>query len=178
MPDSRFPITSSTKVAALLEEYPELEEVLIGMAPPFKKLRNPILRKSVAKVASLGQAAAVARMPAADLVNQLRAVVGQAPIAAEDVGEPVSYFSEQPDWFDEAKIVVSIDEREGGDQARMAITAVLEAAVRAERTEIVELITTFVPAPGIDLMRKKGLLVWCVQREPELVKTYFSRPAL
>ena len=54
VPDSHF-ITSSTKVAALLEEYPELEDVLMAMAPPFKKLRNPFLRKSVAKVASLGQ---------------------------------------------------------------------------------------------------------------------------
>ena len=38
-----------------------------------------------------------------------------------------------------------------------------------------ELITTFVPAPDIDLMKKKGGLVWCVEREPELIKTYFSK---
>ena len=48
-----FPIEPVTKIAALLDHYPELEDVLIGMAPPFKKLKNPILRKSVAKVASL-----------------------------------------------------------------------------------------------------------------------------
>jgi hypothetical protein len=46
-------IEPSTKVAALLDRYPELEDVLIEMALPFKKLRNPILRRSVAKVASL-----------------------------------------------------------------------------------------------------------------------------
>ena len=33
--------------------YPELEEVLIGLAPPFKKLKNPLLRKSVAKIATI-----------------------------------------------------------------------------------------------------------------------------
>ena len=170
-------ITSSTKVAALLEEYPELEDVLIAMAPPFKKLRNPILRKSVAKVASLAQAAAAARMPVAELVNNLRSAVGQEPIASEVVGESASYFSDQPDWFDDAKIVASIDEREAADEDRMTVTVVLEAAVRAQPTEIVELITTFVPAPGIDLMKKRGYLVWTVEREPELIKTYFSKPA-
>ena len=155
-----------------------MEDVLIAMAPPFKKLRNPVLRKSVAKVASLGQAAAAARMPAADLVNRLRAVVGQEPIASEDIGKTVAYFSNQPDWFDNARIVASIDEREAGDQDRMTVTAVLEAAVRLRKSEIVELITTFVPAPGIDLMKKKGFLIWCVEREPELIKTYFSKSSL
>jgi len=33
-----FPILPSTKVAALLDRYPQLEEVLIELAPPFKKL--------------------------------------------------------------------------------------------------------------------------------------------
>ena len=51
MNDNRLEITSQTKVAVLLEHFPELEETLIAMAPPFKKLRNPVLRRSVAKVA-------------------------------------------------------------------------------------------------------------------------------
>jgi len=74
--------------------------------------------------------------------------------------------------------VASIDERDADDEDRMTVTAVLEAAARVKPTEIVELITTFVPAPGIDLMRKKGFLIWCVERETELVKTYFSKPAV
>jgi hypothetical protein len=52
MPDD-LPIEPTTKVAALLKHYPELEDVLIETAPPFKKLRNPLLRMSVAKFASL-----------------------------------------------------------------------------------------------------------------------------
>ena len=65
-------IDETTKVAALLDAYPELEGVLIGIAPPFKKLRNPVLRRSVAKVASLRQAAAVTRIrkiPGSDRVD-------------------------------------------------------------------------------------------------------------
>ena len=33
-------ITPQTKVGELLETYPELEEVLVALAPPFKKLRK------------------------------------------------------------------------------------------------------------------------------------------
>ena len=99
MTNSDSPITPSTKVGALLDRYPELEEVLIGIAPPFKKLKNPMLRKSVAKVASLRQAAAAARLPVEDLVNKLRASIGQEPLVSEGVGETDFYFSDQPDCF-------------------------------------------------------------------------------
>lgn len=172
-----FPIEPSTKVAALLDRYPELEDVLIEMAPPFKKLRNPILRRSVARIASLRQAAAVGRLPVAELVNRLRAEVGQEPLASEGEAEEDSYFSSEPDWFDRAKIVASIDEREASDPDKMAVATLLQRAARLEPTEIVELITTFLPAPGIDVMKGKGYLVWAVREADDLVRTYFSKPA-
>jgi hypothetical protein len=171
-----FPIEPSTKVASLLDRYPELEDVLIEMAPPFKKLRNPILRRSVAKIASLRQAAAVGRLPVDELVNRLRAEVGQHLLASKGEVEEDSYFSSEPDWFDRAKIVASIDEREASDPDKMAVVTLLQRAARLEATEIVELITTFLPAPGIDVMKGKGYLVWAVREADDLVRTYFSRP--
>jgi hypothetical protein len=84
VPRYDFPILPSTKVGALLDRYPELEDILIGLAPPFKKLKNPFLRRGVARVASLKHAAAVGGMPVNDLVNKLRAVVGQEAVASED----------------------------------------------------------------------------------------------
>ena len=179
MSEKELPIIPSTKVAALLGRYPELEEVLIGIAPPFKKLKNPMLRKGVAKVASLRQVAAVGRVHVDDLVNRLRAAVGQEAIAIDDVGGTDSYFTKQPDWFDRTKVVYVIDERERGanEPDKMAITKVLPVATRLRQTEILEMITTFLPAPGIDVMKGKGFLVWSVQEEPELIRTYFTRPA-
>lgn len=177
MPDHDFLIEPSTKIEALLNQYPELEDILIGIAPPFKKLKNPVLRRGVAKVASLRQVAAVGRVPLDELINRLRAEVGQGAIASKDVGGTASYFSRQPDWFDRTKIVASINEQDASDQSRMTITRVLPQATRLKETEILELITTFLPAPGIDIMKGKGFLVWSVQEEPELIKTYFSKPA-
>ncbi|HSM51463.1 MAG TPA: DUF1858 domain-containing protein, partial [Thermoanaerobaculia bacterium] len=65
-------ITPQTKVLALLEAYPRLEEVLIGYVPAFQKLKNPILRRTVAKVATLSQAARIGGIAAPDLVRALR----------------------------------------------------------------------------------------------------------
>src|SRR5207302_2863296 len=130
-----FPILPSTKIAALLDRYPQLEEILIGLAPPFKKLRNPLLRKGIAKVASLKQAAAVGGVSVNDLVNKLRAAVGQEAIGSEEASGSVSYFSGQPEWFEAAKIVTSIDER-AADPNKMAIVAVLQKAARLRAGEM------------------------------------------
>jgi hypothetical protein len=108
--NEELPITAETKVAALLARYPELEDVLIAMAPPFKKLKNPILRGSVAKVASLQQPAMVGRLPVEDMVNQLRAAVGQASIVVEQAPGADAYYTEQTDWFDAEIIVATNDE--------------------------------------------------------------------
>jgi len=175
VPAQAFPILPSTKVGALLDRYPELEDVLIGLAPPFKKLRNPLLRKGVARVASLKHAAAVGGMPVNDLVNKLRAAIGQEAISSEDTAGSLSYFSEQPEWFDTARIVTSIDER-SSDPNQMPIMAVLQKAARLQAGEILELVTTFLPAPGIEIMKGKGLRVWSVQQAPELIRTYVAKP--
>jgi hypothetical protein len=161
-------------VASLLDRYPQLEEILIGLAPPFKKLRNPLLRKGVAKVASLKQAAAVGGMAVEDLVNKLRAAVGQEAITSEDAGKSISYFSDQPEWFTSSKVVISIDES-AVDQDSMPIVVVLRKAARLRPGEMLELVTTFLPAPGIAIMKRKGLRVWSVQQGPELIRTYVSK---
>ena len=175
MPDADFPILPSTKVGALLDRYPQLEDVLISLAPPFKKLKNPLLRKGVAKVASLQHAAVAGGIPLGELINRLRAAVGQSTLAPEDLPGAFSYLSGKPEWFDPAKIVTSIDER-AADPDKMPVASVLQAATRLHSAEIIELITTFIPAPGIDIMKKKGFLVWSVRDEANLVRTYVLKP--
>ena len=171
-----YPIEPETKIAALLEHYAELEDVLISMAPPFRKLKNPILRRSVAKVASLRQAAVVARIPVDELVNRLRAAVGQPQTGGtEKEDENNAYFTGQPKWFDEIKVVKTFVESDL-DTNVMPLTPLLEHARKMQEGEIVELITTYLPAPGIDIMKEKGFQTWSMARG-EFVKSYFCRPA-
>jgi hypothetical protein len=54
------------------------------MAPPFKKFRNPLFRRSVARVATLSQGAGVGRLQARVFVDRLRAAVGQPALDGDD----------------------------------------------------------------------------------------------
>jgi len=174
--ESGFSIVPSTKVAALLDQYPHLEDVLIGLAPPFQKLKNPILRKTVARVASLQQVAAVGHMPVRDLVNKLRVAVGQPNLGSDEAPEDsASYFAPRPKWFSNSRIVATIDEKSCG-QDKMPVVTILQRLATLQPGDIVELITTFLPAPGIDILRKKNLLVWSEEDESKLIRTYVTKP--
>ena len=59
-------ISPKTKVLQLIETYPQLEDVLIEFAPAFKKLKNPVLCKTVARIATLQKAAAVGNVKVED----------------------------------------------------------------------------------------------------------------
>jgi len=174
MANEPLQILPSTKVAQLLDAYPELEEVLIRMAPPFKKLKNPILRKSVTKVATLQQAAIAARLDPSSMINRLRQEVGLAPIEATATPSLGDYLGTAPDWFDLTCVSISIDDR-AADSDEMAIIRIVKAVKDLSNHEALELTTTFLPAPGIDVARSRGLCTWTVQEQDELYKTYFAR---
>jgi len=167
-------ITPDTKVATLLKHFPELEDVLIGMAPPFKKLKNPVLRRSVAKVASLRQAAAVGRVPIEQMINQLRAAVGQEPTKHEESDKADSYYSTEPPWFQREHVVATLVESDL-DPDVMPLVPLMQTARSLAEGEIVELVTTYLPVPGIDIMRKKGFLSWSTEQD-NVTRTYFTKP--
>ncbi len=166
-------IIPSTKVLDLLSVYPELEETLIDIAPPFKKLKNPFLRKSVAKVATIKHISSVGNIPLDELINKIREAIGQS--TSDTSYEDENYFSEEPDWFSSDKIVLSVNEDRLEDEDKMTLTAILQKAKNVKKGEIIELVTTFLPAPGIDAMKSKGYSVWANKENNNLIKTYFQK---
>ena len=57
----------------------------------------------------------------------------------------------------------------------MTLGVVLKEAKNVKKGEIIELVTTFLPAPGIDIMKSKGYPVWTLKEEDGLIKTYFLK---
>jgi uncharacterized protein (DUF2249 family) len=163
-------ITPETRVGALLDAYPQLEDKLVAMAPSFAKLRNPVLRKTVAKVTTLRQAAKVGGVKLGTLINTLRAEIGQVDGTFEDESGSVG---ERPTWLDETRIVETMDGRPVIEAGERPLDSVMSALGRLSKGEILELTTPFEPAPLIDMAKKKGHQAWCKEESPEVFKTYF-----
>ena len=102
-------ITPETKIGDFLEAHPDLQEALIARVPEFAKLRNPILRRTVAKLATVDQAARIAGIPTADLVCFLRSLVGGATEPLEDGrSSPVSE-APRPGWAQPDTVGLALD---------------------------------------------------------------------
>lgn len=75
-------IDKNTKILELIERNPELLDVLVGMAPEFKKLRNPILRRTIGRFATLQHAAETSGVP----YEELHRRITECMIHAQDMG--------------------------------------------------------------------------------------------
>jgi len=173
MEKSKLIISPKTKVGELLDSYPDLEGVLIQLSPAFEKLKNPILRKTVARVATLQQIAVVGGINVDVIVNRLRKKLGQSAEIRENIKS--DYLSSGiPDWFDKAKIVLTFDASPIINSGGSPMADILNHTGKLNEGEIFELKSPFIPAPIIDILQKKGFREHCVQMD-DYVITYVIR---
>ena len=165
-------ITPKTKIYNLLEAYPQLEDVLISTAPQFKKLKNPVLRKTIAKVTSLSQAAIIGGLNVEELVIKLRNEVGQTSTDNLEI-EGGNYTTEKPQWFDKEKISATIDIRDMLNAGEQPVHEVMTEVKKLKEQEILEVIAPFIPAPLIDKSLSLNYQHWLDQRSDEEVIVYF-----
>ena len=166
-------ITPEMKVDEFLKYYPELEDVLIGIAPVFAKLKNPILRKTIARVASLNQAAAVGDVSIGEMINTLRRAAGDMHVF--EGGDETGFGNSKPSWFDISKVKHSLDARPIIDRGEHPLGEVIKNLNRMPIGEIYELTTPFYPAPLIDKVQALGFVAWSKEEGANIVKSYFYK---
>jgi len=165
-------ISPKTKVLQLIETYPELEDVLINYVPAFKKLKNPILRKTVAKIATLQQAASIGNVKVGDLINHLRQEVGQELMTSE-INNP--YNTRQPDWFNEENIIQELDVREMLAAGEHPVNQVMADLKKLPAQAIYKMIAPFLPAPLIDKASSLEVKHYVVKEKNDLFIIYFCK---
>ncbi len=165
-------ITPDTKVSRLLEVYPELEETLIALAPAFAKLRNPVLRRTVARVTSLQQAARVGGVSLGTMINKLREAAGMEPMSVGSTAG-VTGTREKPEWVKSYRVAATIDAREMLERGEHPVSEVMSALKKLDGNSMFKLISPFVPAPLIDLAQQQGYDAWTEQTGDEYFETYF-----
>lgn len=166
-------ITPKTKVNDLLEAYPQLEEILIDIAPPFKKLKNPVLRKTIARVTTLAQAAIVGGVKVEEMITRLRAEIGQTSVQTIDE-ETRNYITEKPQWFDEVEIARTIDIREMLNAGEQPVHEVLFVIKGLQSNETLKVIAPFIPAPLIDKSLSLNYRHWLDKKGEDEYWVYFK----
>lgn len=168
----KIPITPEIKLSELLDNYPELEEKLIEIAPPFDKLRNPVLRKTLAKVTSLRQVSTVSGISLAELINNLRTAAGQNEIVVE---ENQTQTSDKPDWVIDENIKITYDARIDLENGNHPVGKVTKEMLTLEGKELYLLVIPFFPGPLIDIIKEKGLDTYSTTISVSEVHTYIKK---
>jgi hypothetical protein len=169
---TKLVIAPKTKIAELIGAYPGLEPVLIDYVPAFERLKNPLLRKTVARVTTLQQAAAIGGVSVEDLINHLRKEVGQDLFTG---AAAAAYTTQQPAWFAETRVVAEFDARgmlAAGEQPVNQVIADLNALAPGD---IYKLVAPFMPAPLVDKASSLGISHWVTHPEDQEVIIYFCR---
>jgi Domain of unknown function (DUF1858)/Uncharacterized conserved protein (DUF2249) len=179
------PITPEMKVGDVLDAYPALEATLIGLAPEFAKLRNPILRRTVAKVATLHQAARIGGLDVRELVRALRTAAGQ-PVEDAIAGPPLVSESEvnripadavaaTPAWLIERHLEPPIDADALLASGTHPLGIVRQRLAGLPPGRVLSLVSSFRPVPLIDALRQEGYAVHVVEDPPGTFTTHFCR---
>jgi hypothetical protein len=167
-----LPVNAETKIGALLEAYPEIEQLLIDSAPAFEKLRNPILRKTVAKVATVEQAARIGGLRPPELVQKIREAIGQTTPAA---GESAPTEPRGAQWLESCPVVEEIDADELLDRGIHPGGKVRQRLSELHGSEVIRVKSSFRPEPLIQTSRENGYEVHSVALSSHEHITYFGR---
>lgn len=162
------PIAPDWKVSQVIARYPALLDELVGLSPTFRTLRNPIARRVQSRLVTVAQAAEIAGMSPAVLVQVLNRAAGlsipaldeRAPGTPEPTGAA-------PPWVATVPLAETLDVRPFQQSGQEPFGAIMAVARRTPPGSAFLLVNTFEPAPLYDVLEGRGFAHWAEQRGPE-----------
>ena len=165
-------IAPKTKVAELMDAYPQLEQVLIDYVPAFERLRNPVLRKTVARITTLQQSAAIGGVNVEELINHLRQKVGQDHLSGAAAS---AYTMEQSHWYSENRVVAELDATGMLGAGEQPVNQVIAGLQTLGKGDIYKVVAPFMPAPLVDKASSLGMSHWITQNDEGAFVICFCR---
>ncbi len=154
-------IRADERVESVLKRDPALLEVFVSVSPAFAMLRNPVARKTMARLVTIEQAARVAGIDASVLLGRLNAAfAGDAPTEAlpptkAAVGPvetaPAGLLETPPEQL------VELDVRDELRAGREPFHPIMQASMALQPGQVLRLRAIFEPAPLYAVLAKQGL---------------------
>jgi len=168
-------IEPGTRVADLLRFHPHLERTLLRLSPEFARLRSPVLRNTVARIATLRHAARIAKIPLDDLIRELRHDAGIADEAPRAIIHAAPCARCRPVWAEPASVSRSLDVRPILEAGDVPFAQALREAEALAPGSVLELVAPFVPQPLVEKLESIGFLAWSEEVGPSEARTYITR---
>ncbi|MGF7073233.1 DUF2249 domain-containing protein [Mucilaginibacter sp. 3215] len=163
-------LNANSLISDLLKYNEELIiQKLTELNKNFNRLKNPVLRKVLAKRVSVAQACRIAGCSLNEFFDVLKPLGFKAAHEAVEVDRlPLPLAASFTKIIDlDARPILAA----GNDPLKMILTA----AAGLKNSEVLKVINTFEPVPLINLLENKGYRSFLDIAGPELVNTYFLK---
>lgn len=175
------PVTAADRVSDVLARDEALVDVFVQHAPHFSKLRNRAMRRVMARLLTVEQAARTAGIGAELLVRDLNRALGfdTAPDAAPSgaaAAAPASDDAPARALAHPANApVVEVDVREDLRAGREPFSRIMAAAGALPEGAVLHLRAIFEPAPLFSVLGKRGFAHESLEHGPEDWSVWFWR---
>ncbi len=166
-------ITQHTKISKILKEKPEAIDLIAGINPNFKKLQNPILRRSLATRVSVKDAAKIGKIQVNDFLRTLQ----QAGFEVEFVDEKTKAIGEAQDLMPpdfSNREIITLDVRPIINEGKDPFGYINKVAKQIKPEQILLIINDFEPIPLIEYLISKNFIHWMKQDAEGNYLTYFK----
>lgn len=169
------------RVSSVLARAPALLDVFLRTSPSFAMLKNPMARRTMAKLVTIEQAARVAGVEAQVLLARLNAALGEGPAPEEIVEPPPKTPEPTPAVLPAgllgtpAACIRDLDVREDLRAGKEPLRQILEAARALPEGHVFRLRAIFEPAPLYDVLAKQGFGHFTERFEKDDWRVWFFR---
>jgi hypothetical protein len=165
-------INEHTRISFLVENHPGAIDTLVSISSKFRKLKNPIFRKLLAKRATISMAAGIAGCSIESFYEKLK------PLGFEKEVSKSSQFPEIITKDNRAfnpQEIIDLDVRDILARDRDPLPQIMKKLRSLQAGKVLRITNSFEPTPLMELLGKQGFRSFTEKPSPEIYYTYFYK---
>lgn len=168
-------INNNTKISELIKANSDSIETIAAIAKPFRKLKNPLLRRVMASRVTIKEAATMGGCSLEDFKTALEPL--GFVFSNEEFGETSTPEDNTPQWLDKLNDTqkVYFDVREIIAKGDDPLKTILHQYQTLEPGHAICIINSFIPYPLINLLGNKGVQSHVETVDEKLYHTWFFK---
>ncbi len=165
-------VDQHTKISKILKENPAAIDVIADINANFKKLQNPILRRSLATRVSVKDAARIGKVDVNEFLKALQKLGFEVEFVNHSEEKEDALAILPPDFSN--KEIITLDVRPIIHEGKDPFGHINKVAKSIDSNHILLIINDFEPIPLIDFLVSKNFIHWMKQDEDGNYLTYFK----
>lgn len=171
-------IQATDRISSVLKRDEKLIDVLVQASSTFSKLKNPLMRRTMASLVTVEQAAQIAGIDAADLVTRLNHALSHGGPSAEAPKRSVGPKPKPAPVPAElaavpAEQLVDCDVREDLRAGKEPFGRIMSAVTALQPGQVLRVRAIFDPVPLYAVLAKRGLAHFTEQLDDEDFRVWF-----